>query len=229
MIKIHKDALSELVYERIKQMILDDALRPGDRINKKELADALGVSQTPVNEAINRLTGEGLLELRGRDGNYIRVFTYEDLLDLFAVRAGLEGIALRLCVEQLSGEQLEELTHHFDGFVLPMDGETKKLYMKADQAFHNHLVALSGNSIIIGYNRNFDFIMKSYQKGLIREPEETLVEHQEIIRAIRARDAQQAQEMLMRHHLFSRAFIRDRYLKSRRQEEYERHADPPSL
>lgn len=217
--KLRKDALSELVYGRIKQMILDGALVPGARINKKALAESLGVSQTPVNEAINRLTGEGLLELRGRDGIFIRVFTYEDLRDLFAVRAGLEGAALRLCVEQLTQEQLDTLTHHFEGFCLPMDEATKHRYMKADQDFHEHLVALSGNSLIINYDRSFDFIMKSYQKGLIREPKETLSEHQAIIRAIRSRDAQQAQELLMQHHLRSRAYIQDKHLRFRPDED----------
>ncbi len=212
--KIRKDALSELVYEKIKQMILDEALLPGRKVAKGELAQALGVSQTPVNEAINRLAGEGLIEQRTRQGFFIRVFTYEDLRDLFAVRAGMEGIALRLSVEELPPDKLEELTHHFDGFSLPMNEETKRRYMKADQAFHEHIIALSANSFIISYDRSFDFIMKSYQKGLIREPEETVDEHREIIRAIRNRDGRGAQELIMQHHLKSRDFIRKRHLKS---------------
>lgn len=205
--KIRKDALSELVYEKIKQMVLDEALLPGQKVAKGELAQALGVSQTPVSEAINRLTGEGLIEQRARQGFFVRVFTDEDLRDLFAVRAGMEGIALRLSVEELPAEKLDVLTHHFDGFDLPMDAETKRRYMKADQAFHEHIIALSANSFILYFDRSFDFIMKSYQKGLIREPEETVNEHRQIIRAIRARDGRAAQELLMQHHLKSRATI----------------------
>ena len=212
--KIHKDALSELVYDKIKQMVLDGVLLPGQKIAKGELAQTLGVSQTPVTEAINRLTGEGLIEQRVRQGFFVRVFTYEDLRDLFAVRAGMEGIALRLSVEELPPEKLEELTHYFDGFSLPMDEEMKLQYKKADQAFHEHIISLSANSFIVYFDRSFDFIMKSYQKGLIREPEETIDEHRQIIQAIRARDGRKAQELLMLHHLKSRNVICERHLKS---------------
>jgi DNA-binding GntR family transcriptional regulator len=120
-----------------------------------------------------------------------------------------------LCIEQLPPEQLDKLTRHFDGFTLPMDDAEKRRYMKAAQAFHGQGIFLSNNSFIIAYDRGFDFIMKSYQKGLIREPEKTLAEHQEIIWAIRKRDAQQAPELLIRHNLRTRPFIDERYPKSR--------------
>ena len=66
--KIRKDALGNLVYDKIKLMILNGALKPGQKINKKELVERLSVSQTPVNEAIIRLTGEGLIEQHERKG-----------------------------------------------------------------------------------------------------------------------------------------------------------------
>ena len=211
--KIKKNALRELVYEKIKLMILDGALIPGQKISKKELADHLTVSQTPVSEAINRLTGEGLIEQRDREGFYIKTFTYKDLKELFAARAGLEGIAIRLCVEQLSAPELKQILCIFDGFELPMSARELKRYMKADQLFHETIILLSGNSIIVNFDRSFDFIMKSYQKGLIRSPEETLAEHREILAAIGDRDAPRAQELLMRHLLRSREVIKEQHLK----------------
>jgi DNA-binding GntR family transcriptional regulator len=211
--KIRKNALRELVYDKIKLMILDGALVPGQRISKKELAERLAVSQTPVNEAINRLTGEGLIEQRSREGSCIKSFTYHDLKELFAARAGLEGIAIRLCVEELPAAELEKILHSFDGFELPMNGKEVKRYLKADQQFHETIITLSGNSVIINFDRSFDFIMKSYQKGLIRPPEETLAEHRDILAALAARDAQRAQELLMRHLLRSREVIKEQHLK----------------
>jgi DNA-binding GntR family transcriptional regulator len=211
--KIKKNALRELVYEKIKLMILDGALIPGQKISKKELADHLAVSQTPVSEVINRLTGEGLIEQRDREGFYIKTFTYKDLKELFAARAGLEGIAIRLCVEQLSEPELNQILGIFDGFELPMSAGELKRYMKADQLFHETIIALSGNSVIINFDRSFDFIMKSYQKGLIRPPDETLAEHREILAAISNRDASRAQELLMRHLLRSREVIKEQHLK----------------
>jgi len=211
--KIKKNALRELVYDKIKLMILDGALIPGQNISKKELADRLAVSQTPVSEAINRLTGEGLIEQRPREGFCIKTFTYVDLKELFAARAGLEGIAIRLCIEELSDKELEKILHIFDGFELPMNDREHARYMKADQRFHETLIALSKNSVIINFDRNFDFIMKSYQKGLIRPPEETLREHLAILAAVVERNAPLAQELLMRHLLRSREVIKDQHLK----------------
>jgi DNA-binding GntR family transcriptional regulator len=211
--KIKKNALRELVYDKIKLMILDGALIPGQKISKKELADQLAVSQTPVSEAINRLTGEGLIEQRPREGFCIKTFTYVDLKELFAARAGLEGIAVRLCIEELSDKELEKILHIFDGFELPMNDREQARYMKADQRFHETLIALSKNSVIINFDRNFDFIMKSYQKGLIRPPEETLEEHRAILAAAAERNAPLAQELLMRHLLRSREVIKEKHLK----------------
>lgn len=216
--KIKKDALRELVYDKIKNMILDGALVPGQKISKKDIADILGVSQTPVSEAISHLTGEGLIEQRNREGFYIKIFTYNDLKELFAVRAGLEGIAIQLCIEELSDEELEDLVHIFDGFEVTMDNKEVKRYLNADKEFHEKFINLSGNSIIINFDRNFDFIMKSYQKGLIRPPEETLEEHRAIIEAMKSRDAKKAQELLMQHNLRSRDVIKDKHLKFSGQE-----------
>jgi len=211
--KIKKDALSNLVYDKIKLMILDGALKPGQKINKKELTEQLSVSQTPVNEAIIKLTGEGLIEQYERKGFFIKIFTYKDLKEFFAIRAGMEGVALRLCVEEQPDDVLDKLTHFFDNFSLPLNETSYKRYIKADQAFHQKIIELSKNSIIINFNQNFDFIMKSYQKGLIRPPEESLPEHKAIVKAVRNRDPEQAQQLLIKHHLKSRKVIKDQHLK----------------
>lgn len=211
--KIKKDALSNLVYDKIKLMILNGALKPGQKINKKELTEQLSVSQTPVNEAIIKLTGEGLIEQHERKGFFIKVFTYKDLKEFFTIRAGMEGVALRLCVEEQPDDVLDKLTHFFDNFSLPLNETAYKKYIKADQAFHQKIIELSRNSIIINFNKNFDFIMKSYQKGLIRPPEETLPEHKAIVKAVRSRDPELAQRLLIEHHLKSRKVIKDQHLK----------------
>ena len=210
---LKKDTLSELVYDKIKLIISDGMLTPGQKINKKELEDTLGVSQTPITEAINRLTGEGLIEQRNREGSFIKIFTYHDLKELFAIRAGLEGIAVRLCLDNSTTEQLEELFHLFSDFSVPMDNIELKRYLKADKDFHARIVALSGNSIIKKYNSNYDFILKSYQKGLIRPPEETLEEHRQIILAIKERKELKAQELMIEHFLKSRHVIQEKHIK----------------
>ena len=200
-----------MVYQRIKDMIFDGFLPPGEKINKIDLSRQLGVSITPVNEVINRLTGEKFLEKRGRKGYFVKKFSMKDLTEFYTVRAGLEGVALRFCIEELSDDQLNEFENFFKDFHLPLDEKEKERYMKEDQRFHEKIIDLSGNSMITDFNQNFNFIMKSYQKGLVRQPEETLKEHQEIIKAIIERKSHKAQELLIIHHLKS-----IRKLKSKR-------------
>ncbi len=211
---IKKDTIREQVYEKIKRIIQDGIIVPGEKLNKKELIETLAVSQTPVNEAINRLVGEGILEQRTMQGFYIRNFTYEDMKELFAVRASLEGICIRLCIEELPKEYLNELSDFFKDFTLPITGKELDRYRKIDAIFHKKIVTLSGNSIIIGFDNTFNFILKSYQKGLIRSPEETLDEHLNLIKAIKSGNSKKAQELLTQHFLKSRARIIKKYLQN---------------
>lgn len=211
--KLKKDNLGELVYQQIANMIINRDLVPGEKISKKDLAARIGVSQTPVNEAILRFVGEGVIEQRERQGFYLKIFTDNDMKELFAVRAGLEGVALRLCVEEGDPRCMEDVLHAFDGFALPLSEAEYKRYQKADRFFHEKILLSSGNSIIIDFIRNFDFIIKCYQKGLIRTPEETLPEHQAIIEAIRKKDAAQAQNLIMDHHLKTKNFITNQHIQ----------------
>ncbi|HER25230.1 MAG TPA: GntR family transcriptional regulator [Candidatus Atribacteria bacterium] len=213
MAKIKNDRLVDLVYEKVKKMILDGALIPGEKINKIELANILGVSITPVNEVVNRLTGEKFIDKVNGSGYFVKKLTFEELKEFFAVRAGLEGIAIRLCINELSDKKLKEFNNFFNKFILPLDEEESKFYLKTDQEFHEKIINLCGNSIIIDFNKNFNFIMKSYQKGLIRPPEETLAEHREIIKSILERNGQKAQGLIMSHHLKSREVLKTKHLK----------------
>jgi len=213
MVKIKNDRLIDKVYEKLKQMILNGDLIPGQKINKVELSTMLGVSITPVNEVVSRLAGENLIDKISRKGYFVKKLTFNDLKEFFAVRAGLEGIAIRLCITTLSDKELNKFNNIFDKFVLPFDQVEYINYIKADQEFHEKIIELCGNSIIIDFDRNFNFVMKSYQKGLIRPPEETLSEHLEIVNAIKERNSQKAQTLITSHHLKSRDVLKSKHLK----------------
>lgn len=208
MSRIARDALGDLVYDQIVRMLLNNDLKPGEKVQKKELASLLGVSQTPINEAVNRLLREGIIEQQGRAGLFVRVFTNKDMMELFAVRAGLEGSALLLCMEDSSNPRFLRLLSLFDDFSCPIPEERYKEYQKKDQEFHGEILKISGNRVILDFIRNFEFILRCYQKGLIRDPNETLSEHKDIIEAIRNRNASEAQKLIMAHHWKTRETLR---------------------
>ncbi len=204
--KLKKDKIRDLVYQEIKKMLLNQDLLPGQKVNKKELAEILHVSQTPVQESIIALIKEGLFENRPREGLFVKEFTNQDMRDFFAVRAGIEGIALRLCIEQYGVESLEDIIKLFDQFSPPVESEeSKQLYQQVDRKFHEQIMLRSGNNMIREFVHEFNFILRCYQKGLLREPSETLPEHLAIIKAIRAGNAELAQSLIMEHHMKSYA------------------------
>ncbi len=213
MTPIKKKSINDLVYQQIKLMLSNKDLVPGQKINKKQLAVLLGVSQTPVQYSIVRLVQEGLFEDKKADGVYVKTFTTEDMKNLFALRAGIEGIALRLCISE-GKESLEDIFCLFDSFTLPITGAQEiARYQKTDRAFHEQILAKSGNDLIKNFVTDFSFILRCYHKGLLRHPDETLPEHQAIIQAAREKNAEKAQTLLIAHHMKS----------------YDRLADNPCL
>ena len=216
MSKIENKILTDLVYDKIKTMIDDGVLQPGCKVNKPDLAEMLGVSQTPINDALSRLAGEKFIEQRSRQGYFVRAFSDEDLCALFEVRGGLEGIAIRLCVENASDAELREIGSCFDGFEIPFPDERYNDYIHADKIFHELIVERSRNGVIVEISRTQGYLIKSNQKGLVRPPRETLPEHRSIIEAIFARDASRAQELMILHHLRSRDVFKETLASKKR-------------
>jgi DNA-binding GntR family transcriptional regulator len=153
---------------------------------------------------LNQLVGEKFLEQRPRDGYYIREFNAVEFCELFEMRAGLEGIAVRLCCENATDEQLRVLTSAFDEFSLPMDDELVHHYYEIDRRFHEDIVVFSGNGFILESLKTTGFQARTYQKGLVRGPDITLHEHRMVVEAIKARDGERAQQQMIWHLLGSR-------------------------
>ena len=133
MLRIEKRGLSDLVYEKLRGMIDEGTLAAGSKVNKPEIAERLGVSQTPINDALSRLAGEKLIEQRSRQGFYIRSYTYAELAPLYELRAALEGMAMRLGLERGEKAGLEGIRHAFDDFDTVPTEDRWAAYRQADQ------------------------------------------------------------------------------------------------
>jgi len=208
MSKIENKILTDLVYEKLKVMIDDGVLTPGQKINKLELSKMLGVSQTPINDALSRLAGEKFLEQRSRQGYFVRAFSDEELVALFEMRGALEGMAIRLCCENATSDQIEELSRCFEGFSFPLNEKTYMDYVHADKNFHEKVIRYSGNSILWELSRTSGYMIKSNMKGLTRPPEETYPEHVAMVHALKERNGDEAQRLMIQHHLKSRNVFR---------------------
>ena len=192
------------IYAEIKKSIFAGTWAPGERIDRKSLADKYGTSQTPVNDALNRLTGEGILESRSGDGFFVPDYDDETLADLFTARAGLESIAARLCAEEASDADKRVLAGIFAPFGDSVGPDQGEAYLAADKSFHAAVLKISGSQRLNEVESSFGHIFRSYEHGLVRPPAETLSEHRAIVNAILAGSGRDAQVAMADHLLTSR-------------------------
>ena len=101
--------LRDVVFENLREAILEGKLKPGQRLMEVQLAEQLGVSRTPIREAIRKLELEGLVVMLPRKGAYVANMSFKDLIDVLEIRASLEGLAASLAAERRRDEDIEEL------------------------------------------------------------------------------------------------------------------------
>ena len=191
--------LGNLVYERLKSMILSGELAPGQKILQEHLALRLGVSRTPLLKALQILEKEFLVVSMPRKGMYVNKLSLEDLADAFECRAGLEGVAARLTAMMADPEDINDLYEIFRPFQETGGKISEIEYTKADLVFHKKVIEYSQNDFLRRIELMANIHQATYNRGLIRPPEETLPEHIKIIEALKNRDADKAEQRMLMH------------------------------
>ena len=192
--------LASIAYERIKQMIVERELQPGEKIQQDVLAKKLGVSRTPLITALNRLKSEKLVESELNKGFTVRRFSLKELVDIWTLRTVIERMVIEEIAEDISEKKIKCFREIFAGFSPPWDEAKYSAYTRADRKFHNELLKMSTNSFVPQFIQLFDIVRWSYQDGLVRFPEETLNEHHMIIDALEAHDVEKVVELMTEHH-----------------------------
>ena len=194
------ETLDNEVYYRLKEMIINNEFPSGELIIQNQLSEMFGVSRTPMRKAMGQLETEGLL-FRSPKGWYIKQFTTEDMVSVFEIRAVLEGLASRLSVEKITLQNLDFMeTMLEDAFVQYEKHGRTEPYYQADVQFHNMVVEMANDPLLLRTLSGYDFIATSLVQGLYRDPAETYPEHLTIIKAFREMNADLA-ESLMREHI----------------------------
>lgn len=140
--------LREIVYEELKRQILVGEISPGTRMMEVELADVMGVSRTPVREAIRKLEKEGLVSIEPRKGAYASNISIKDMVDVLEVRQGLEEMAAMLAASRITEEQKEELLEILAGYRNAVEAANIEESIHYDEAFHIKIVSISGNKTL---------------------------------------------------------------------------------
>ena len=202
--------LRELVYEELKRQIMVGEIPPGTRMMEVEMADEMGVSRTPVREAIRKLEKEGFVTIEPRRGAYASDISVKDLIDVLDVRRFLEGMAAELAAKQLSDEGRDSLIHSQEDYKNAIISGDIQRIIHADERFHKIVVGCSNNKTLIQMVNQvqelalrFRYIFYEDFGRFQGQPKE----NQEIIDAIIAGDGELAIELASTHISHLKEFV----------------------
>lgn len=191
-------------YERIRKMILDNDLQPGTYVLQEDLGALLGVSRTPIREALIRLENEGLIEIKPRHGMRVAPVSLEAMREIYQVLTALEGEAVRLAAERgLPPQQLSRLDDAVADMDKALHRDDLENWSKADSRFHHLLVEFSGNSRLMGMVQTVidqSYRVRRLTLKLRPRPLSSNVDHRAVVQAIRARKPSVAQRIHQQHH-----------------------------
>lgn len=208
----------DTVRETLREAILEGRLAPGQKLSVPELARQMGVSRSPVREAVLQLVGEGLAVERTRRGVVVANLNVRDLGEIYEVREVLEALAVRLAAQRARPEQLRAMQDVLQRQRQAIASRDPQLYSQTNQQLHTLISQSSGNPRLQRILALLFGEMQLAFRTLSNNPAHTMRGHQEhcrIVEALEARDPDAA-EAAMRRHLASTRLEIDRLSQARR-------------
>ncbi len=194
--------LRDVVFHTLREAILRGELKPGERLMELQLAAKLGVSRTPIREAIRMLEQEGLAVTIPRKGAEVAKMTEKDMRDVLQVREALDELAASIACEQMTAEQLDALKatmREFEEYT--KTGNVKKI-AEADVKFHDIIYQATGNPKLVNILSNLREQMYRYRIEYLKDEKNYPVlirEHSEIVEGLMAKDKEKVTAVMHRH------------------------------
>jgi DNA-binding GntR family transcriptional regulator len=194
--------LRELVFESLREAIINRQLEPGERMMEIQLAEEMGVSRTPVREAIRKLELEGLVVMVPRKGAYVAGLSLKEVADVFEIRRALEGLAAELAVDRITDAELENLERYLVKIADEIDRGDLNKVIETDTDFHTLLYEASRNQRLSQIINNLREHIQRFRATSLSHPgrmKEALEEHRRIVEAISSRDSETARRLAQEH------------------------------
>ncbi len=194
--------LRDVVFNTLRQAILRGELKPGERLMEIQLADKLGVSRTPIREAIRKLELEGLVLMIPRRGAEVAEITEKSLRDVLEVRGALEELAVELACDRITEEDIDQLKVAAKEFEQALQSGDVTIYAEADVKFHDIIYLATENQRLIQLLYNLREQMYRYRVEYLKQEEVhpvLLKEHDHIISCIAKRDKKAAKQAVATH------------------------------
>ena len=196
------ESLGERVYKSLRDLILSQAYSPGSKLNVEQLCRNLGVSRTPVWDAMRRLETEGLVSTVPRHGVFVLNYGVEKIRDLFAVRGALEGLAARQATGNLDGESRAALEATLARLGRSAREKDLEEYSRAAIEFHDGILTVAGNQVLRRLLENVYaqiLVLRLRSLHLAERLPSSLAEHSAIFAAVAAGDAERAESLSLAH------------------------------
>ena len=194
--------LREVVCETLREAIRGGVLKPGERLMEIQLAEELGVSRTPVREAIRKLELEGYVIMMPRRGTYVANLSIRDVNEVFEIRTTLDSLASGLAAERITDEELERLERLLVLIGEYIEQNDMDKIVETDMEFHDILYQASRNARLVGIIYNLREQLTRFRSTSMSYPgrlKETLEEHIRIVEAIAQGNVELAQKAAEEH------------------------------
>lgn len=201
--RIDKPAsLAEIAYNTLRESILTFKLEPGIIYNEMAVAGDLGLSRTPVREALLRLSAQGLINFLPRKGFELVRYTRHDVEEIFELRHLIEKAVIRKFTRKVTDEAIAKLEEELAAQRKAADENDAFAFMESDRIFHNLLCDYADNSRLMSIAENFQdlcHLMGTQALSANSRMEKSIIEHEAIVKAIRKKDPEEAAQYMDEH------------------------------
>ena len=204
--------LRDIVFKSLSEAIILGDLKPGERLMETKLADELGVSRTPVREAIRKLELEGLVVMTPRKGAEVADINLQDLKEVLEIRKALETLAVQLACKNASEEDVQKLKDANNAILKAVKAKDVDLIMENDLKFHDVILAVAGSKRLEKILDQLRAHIFRYRHAYIvaMDAKETIVdEHNKIIKCIKDKNTRSARKEVEHHIESQEKFIRE--------------------
>ena len=195
-------SLSSRVFRTIRENILSGKYAPEEELKEKTIGEELGVSRTPVREALRQLELEGLVTIIPNKGAYVVGISQKDIRDIYEIRSRLEGLCAKWAAENITKEQLDELEENIYLSDFHVAKGNSEQVLELDNRFHEILYSASGSKEIRHILVDFHHYLQRVRKVTLAENERAVKsngEHRKIVEALKLHDAELAEKLANEH------------------------------
>lgn len=190
------------VYAVMRHAIITGLLEPGSAIREDMVAKDLGVSRTPVREAVRKLESEGLVNMHPAKGLTVTTFTRQQLIDIYYIREALEGMAARLAAQNASAIDLSILRQVVHDMEQANEGAELEQLQELTSRFHLHFCEMARNDRLFVMIKDLQDQIRRFTPSTLQHPgrrEEAMTEHLALLKAVEERDADNAEKIMRQH------------------------------